>query len=449
MRLDSGDINPPSWKWTMFPGKDAVLALLGILLSSTFHFAYFLSDSEHISPDSPSYLEPAISILKGKGFVGSNGLPETMRTPGYPLFLAVCMALGMGVREIVILQHTLAAILAGGVYYLARRLGASRGFAFLPCLLYGIDFPSLHGANRILTETLFTLLFFPVFWLALKWTMKEMPVRPFWGAVVGGLGGLSALVRPISLFYIVPLSVALWVSGERRRILNLLIMTVAFAISPIMWALRNQEQAGVFTLSSITGETLLFWRAAGVLAIKEKGEFDANRALQAERLREIAAERVAANGLAELATLPHARKAEVYSQLAKEILLAHPWGTLLLTVRGAAVILLRGGGAGISALTGLPRSLSRFLGAIYGSMCFLFFLLGIRMLWRENPHASIFLAMTVAYFVLMPAGGEASPRFRVPIVPCYAVCISIGLGKAMLLASEKLRSLRGVHVREP
>jgi hypothetical protein len=186
-----------------------------------------------------------------------------------------------------------------------------------------------------------------------------------------------------------------------------------------------------------------------VLAIKEKGEFDANRALQAERLREIAAERVAANGLAELATLPHARKAEVYSQVAKEILLAHPWETLLLTVRGAAVTLLGGGGAGISALTGLPRSLSRFLGAIYGSMCFLFFLLGIRMLWRENPHASIFLAMTVAYFVLMPAGGEASPRFRVPIVPCYAVCTSIGLGKAMLLASEKLRSLRGVHVPEP
>jgi len=449
MRLDSGDINPPSWKWTMFPGKDAVLALLAILLSSTFHFAYFSSDSAHISPDSPSYLEPAISMLKGKGFVGSNGLPETMRTPGYPLFLAVCMALGMGVREIVILQHTLAALLAGGVYYLARRLGASRGFALLACLLYGIDFPSLHGANRILTEIVFTTILFPLIWIVLTWTKKEGPVRPFGAAVVGVLGGLSALVRPISVFYIVPLWFALWVSAERRRIVNLLIISVAFAIFPVMWALRNQEKAGVFTLSSITGETLLFWRAAGVLAIKEKGEFDANRALQAERLREIAAERITANRLAERPSLTHAKKAEIYSQLAKEILLAYPWETLLLSVRGAAVTLLGGGGAGISALTGLPRSPSRLLGAIYGSMCFLFFFVGISKLWREDRQAALFLAMTVGYFALMPAGGEASPRFRVPIVPCYAVCISIGLGKAMLLASEKLRSLRGVHVREP
>ena len=436
MRLDSGDINPPSWKWTMFPGKDAVLALLAILLSFAFHFAYFLTDSEHISPDSPSYLEPAISMLKGKGFVGSNGLPETMRTPGYPLFLAVCMALGMGVREIVILQHTLAALLAGGVYYLARRLGASRGFAFLPCILYGIDFPSLQAANRILTETLFTLLFFPVFWLALEWTMKEMPVRPFWGAVVGGLGGLSALVRPISLFYIVPLSVALWVSGERRRILNLLIVTVAFAISPIMWALRNQEQAGVFTLSSITGETLLFWRAAGVLAIKEKGEFDANRALQAERLREIAAERVAANGLAERASVPHAKKAEIYSQLAKEILLANPWETLLVTMRGFATVLLGGGGVPISRLTGLSHGSSRFAGLVYGSVCFLFFALGLRFVWKENWRAAVFVAATVAYFALTPAGGEAYSRFRVPIVPCYVVAVSLGIREAVSMAAK-------------
>ena len=308
MRVDSGNTNLLSWKWARFVGRDALLALFGILIAACFHFTYLLSDSEHMSPDSPSYLEPAMSILKGKGFVDSNGLPETMRTPGYPLFLAVCMALGMGIREIVTIQHILAAILAGGVYYLARRMGASRGVALIACLLYGIDFPSLQAANRILTETVFTLVLFPVFWLVCEWTRKEKPVSPFWGAVVGCLGGLSALVRPISVFYIVPLWLALWVSAERRRILNLVIVSVAFAIFPLMWAFRNQEKAGVFSLSSITGESLLFWRAAGVLAIGEKGEFDTIRALHAERLREIAAARLASNGLTEASSILHAKK---------------------------------------------------------------------------------------------------------------------------------------------
>jgi hypothetical protein len=417
-------------------GGDVFWAGLGILVAAGFHFVYFMVDSEHIAPDSPSYLGPAISVLGGKGFVGLDGLPETMRTPGYPLFLTFCAAMGMGIREVVLVQHLLSAGLAGGVYYLARSLGTPKGLAFLACLLYGLDFPSLQAANRVLTEAPFTLVLFLVVWIAIEWTRKGCTVTPFAAALAGFLGGLSALVRPISVFYIAPLGVALWISAKKRRLLNLIVLAASFITLPLAWAYRNQREAGVFSLSSITGESLLFWRAAGVLAIGEEGDFDTIRAFHAERLRKIAVDRLAANGVGEASMVPHAKKAEVYSHLAREILLDHPWSTFVLTVKGAGAALLGGGGVPISRLTGLPHNYARFIGAVYGAVCFFCFMLGIHLMWKANWRAALFLLITVGYFTLIPAGGEAYSRFRVPVVPCYVVGVSLGVREAISILEK-------------
>ncbi len=409
--------------------RDVFWAGLGLFVAASFHFFYFLVDPEHIAPDTPSYLGPAYSILEGRGFLGSGGLPETMRTPGYPLFLATCMLLGMETSGVGILQHLLLAALAFGIYYLARTIGAPKGLAFLANILYGIDFPSLQAANRVLTEVLFTLILFFVGWVAVRWTKEGCDVRPAGAALAGFLGGLSALVRPISVFYILPLGVVLWLSAKEKRIVNLVVLTICFSVLPLAWALRNQKEAGLFSLSSITGESLLFWRAAGALAMGERGDFDTMRAFHAKRLRNIALERLADSSPGRTDPTPHAKKAEVYSNLAKEILLGHLWNTLMLTIRGVGAAIFGGGGVPISRLTGLPYNSAKIAGSVWSVVCFLCFVIGIRTLWKENWRTGLLLLVTIGYFVLIPAGGEGYSRFRVPVVPFYVVGIAFGIGK--------------------
>lgn len=414
-----------------FSRRDIFWAGLGFFLTAGFHLLYFFMDSEHIAPDTQSYLCPAISILQGKGFIGCDELPETMRTPGYPLFLAACTLLGMGTSEVVILQHLFLAALTLGIYYLARTLGASKGLGLLACVLYSIDFPSLQGANRVLTEALFTVILFLVGWIAIRWTKEPYDVRPATTALAGLLAGLSALIRPISVFYVFPLGATLWLSAKKKRILNPIVLTICFLALPLGWAFRNQREAGVFALSSITGETLLFWRAAGALAISEKGDFDTLRAFHAERLRKIALERLASAVADAPKGLSHAKKAEAYSELAKEILLDHPWETFLLTVRGVGSTLIGGGEMPISKLTGLHLAYARFISVVWGSLCLLCFLRGAHALWKQNWRAAFFLLMTVGYFVFISAGGEAYSRFRVPVVPFYVVGTAYGIGQIL------------------
>ena len=49
-------------------------------------------------------------------------------------------------------------------------------------------------------------------------------------------------------------------------------------VLPVGWGLRNLHHTGVFTISSIGGNNLLTYRAAGALAIEDDGDFDSDLA---------------------------------------------------------------------------------------------------------------------------------------------------------------------------
>src|SRR5512141_3385505 len=101
----------------------ALVFVFALVLSAHLTYQYY-SAGDYVFPDSETYLAPARGLLHGWGFASAEGDPETLRTPGYPLFLVPFLAFGASARAIVAVQHVFMAIIAGVLFALAWRRGA-------------------------------------------------------------------------------------------------------------------------------------------------------------------------------------------------------------------------------------------------------------------------------------------------------------------------------------
>ncbi len=81
--------------------------------------------------DTHTYLQPACSLLASRDFV-RQGVPELVRTPGYPLLLTLGVALGHVELVTVLLQIALSLATVWLVHRLALLVGASRRAAPWP-----------------------------------------------------------------------------------------------------------------------------------------------------------------------------------------------------------------------------------------------------------------------------------------------------------------------------
>lgn len=96
----------------------------------------YCSQGDFYYPDSFTYLTPALNLQRGLGF-SNEGDPETIRTPGYPVFLLPFLAMKAPAGAIAATQHLLDALLAVAIYVLARRAGARRWAAMAGALVWG------------------------------------------------------------------------------------------------------------------------------------------------------------------------------------------------------------------------------------------------------------------------------------------------------------------------
>src|SRR5262249_24524058 len=147
---------------------------------------------------------PARNLLRGAGFVDASGVIETLRTPGYPLLLA---AFGARIVPVIVLQHLLNVLIAIGIYLVAApRLG--RGIPTPAALLFAVDTPTIHYANKVLSETLFTGLLLVVF--ALVVARRRLPLAC-------ALTGALVLIRPVAVAYFIVVAAYLLFRRVRLR----------------------------------------------------------------------------------------------------------------------------------------------------------------------------------------------------------------------------------------
>ena len=402
--------------------SNLVTALAIFFLTLATHLAYFFaSNGDFYYPDSATYLAPAQNLAHGLGFVNWLHVPETIRTPGYPLFLVPFVLITSSPVPIVLLQHLLDALLAVAVFRTAERWSGSCGVAIAAALLFGFDPATIHYANKVLSETLFTVVFFATFLGAIEARGKR-------GAILTGLAaGALVLIRPVAILWFLVIAIYFW----RRRIV------IAFVISalilPVAWGMRNRVKTGVFTIASVAGTNMLMHRAAGALAIMDDYEFpDALRDRQAELLEQAEVMIDRAEHVPDRNELPHAVQAQYFGALGRRIFLQHPIGAVMITLHGIEMNLFDSDQDSMMIVSQVPATIVQMTLDVCTHIEFFLAVIGLCVMWRRDRTLTIFVALTLLYFIVISAGAESEARFRVPFMPLYAIAAAFAIsGRAV------------------
>ncbi len=396
-------------------------------------------------PDAVGYLQAARNLAEHGTFSLSEApplVPDTVRTPGYPLLLA---ATGPSAWRALWVQAALGAASVALVYAAGVALWGSEAAALLAALGLAVDPVTVLNTGLLGTETVFVFCFCAAFLLFAR-AFAADDDRPGPWAAAGLLFGLCPLVRPAGLYFFVFGAAAMLVARGRRALWK---PTAAFVlaalIGPAAWMARNKAALGTATFSSIQGLNIFGMRAAAVEMRLTGQGFDQALASVQEQLRRDHPQ-----------PFSSVEEQAAYSgRWAERFILSHPlaYGEEMAV---DTVKMLGGHGLEIAAwgvlkdprydpMHPLPASghfsgtralLSDHPGLAVPLVLYLLFLAAVYALaargawsaWRCGQRASAAAAVSpIAYFIAVSAGAMAYYRFRLPLMPAVFLLAGRGL----------------------
>ena len=239
-------------------------ALFKLATLAHVYFVNPLGEQALIFPDSLGYIYPAQTLLTyGQLWEAVSAAPLLMRTPGYPVFLAlVQMLTHSSTWGVVIVQNLLSLFLLLPVYLTAFRLGdktAARwaaGFCAASVLYFSLSF-------AVLTEMLCVFLLAWFVFFAVRWLQTTRRGDLLAAAL---LLAAAVYVRP-AVYYFVPVSFVLagaFAAYQKSRTLAkqaalfLLLPSVLFIGA---WQLRNYVKTGYSGFTTVGAYNLYVWNA--------------------------------------------------------------------------------------------------------------------------------------------------------------------------------------------
>lgn len=447
----------PREAWTL-----AFIALVIILLQGAILLNFgpwrpeVLAHSTLLTSDSQEYEGLARCICEQGSFCDN-----TLRTPGYPLFIAAVYAAAGNKPWVVLLAQVGVAVATAMLVFGIGRLIHSARVGLIAAALWAVDPPSMFAPSMLLADGLFVLILLAALFIYLR-GLQRASLRL--ALMSGLLLGLATLTRPVGQYYalILALAVLCWTKQEMRwrgKFASLLILAFLAALSP--WVYRNHSQYQSLKLSTVQGITLLEWQVAEYLSRRDGAPIDVVRL----RLRSEAI----AMGYIDQGN-PFANEA-VEQRLAMKYVWRDPAGFAIATLRGMAFMYLNLGtsailertaptydpaptGAAPTASTvALPFSfkLDRIaeratVAAIIVPVLvlqFVLFVIGTRELWRLRQRFFLGLVfLAIAYFTLT-VGANGTLRFRLPLVPLYLLVGAVAVDS--LLRRPEQGVFRATH----
>ena len=442
---------PILWFWYILSAALLVRSLIPIL-------AYFYTRDVTIFqvPDTASYVEPARQLIKHGHFSASDGTPEIIRTPGYPILLVLALSLDRLDLVMIGLQILISRFTVYLVYRTADLLFEAEGVALFAAALYAAEPLSMLYTSMLITETLFAA----VVMVAVYYFMRYLRGESLWDLLASGVAfSASVYVRPIG--YFLPMILTAWLSGlamisghgSKRR---LMIHLSAFAIVSLgltsLWQVRNKVETGYSGFSGISSLDLYFYSAASVLAAKQHVPF-----VQMQHRLGYLDERIYFRRHPEQKAWPLAQRLNFMNREADSILLSNPFTYARIHFEGSLRFIFdpgstdflkffdlypkQGGLLGVLVDQGVGKTMETLLFTrplVFWSNVVLLPLLALNLLCacavlfskRLMRDPCVLTALLiVVYYLLISGGPVGSSRFRHPAMPIISILAGYGISR--------------------
>lgn len=245
--------------------KDKIFLIIalaaGMVKLAGLVYLFFLNplgEQALIFPDSLGYIFPAQSWLTyGQFWEAVSASPMVLRTPGYPLFLALVQFFtGSSTWGVVIVQNLLAIVLLLPVYLTTRELAGIHAARWAAgCCAASTLYFSL--AFAVLTETLCAFLLAWFVWALVRWLNVKKPL--YLALAAASLAG-AIYVRPVAYYLMIPLSLVLLLlttRPQRKQVLGCFIVPLVLLVGA--WHMRNYIQTGYAGFSTVGAYNLYIW----------------------------------------------------------------------------------------------------------------------------------------------------------------------------------------------
>lgn len=390
---------------------------------------------------SESYYELANNMLSGRGFSGTEHepfIPESWRTPLYPLFIAAIVKIFGTYWAVIITQIIVGSIVAAQAKRISYCLLANKKIALGVGVFFAIEPVMVRLSSILLTETLFLALFF-AFLLKLY---NYLESKKFYSLAVSAvLLGLTTLTRPITQY--LPVFVIAFLIWHFRKKLSFRVgwhivgfISIFLAIlSP--WLYRNIRVFESPSLAATKANNLYGYFVPSILA------FENNVSYNEAKTKFFAEENIPGLEVVNLTTADH------FTQRSLEIIKNHPITAVELAGLTTVAFFTHDGYLDVIQdlgylKTGLPKipvfkiiqspklslkiisdvikgpGIIIVAGRIFWTLLSLLALVGIVMRinytgWRQDKF--LFSILLMVYFVLTTAvvGFGVTARYRTPI----------------------------------
>ncbi len=402
--------------------------------------------------DPPGYYQLALNLAEHGVYSQGTGvpyLPEANRTPGYPLFLdLVFQVSGPSVVAVAIAQSLLHAL----VGVMIARLG-ERNFGSVRIGMGGALFWAIAPIPSVFSGILFTEILFTSVFLLLLLLLTDPPLRR--AAVAGGVLGIGILIRPIAILVWPALLPFFFLgSGWRRWVARYAVFSLILVAVVSPWIYRNTVVFGKPIVSSIQGNNLLYYNAAGYIARRDGLTLRESQELAIQEYQAYLLEK-------KLQPATPMEESDAMSATAIRILSADPiralWFNWLDSLNG-----FRPGvsylfmflapdsltpndttGAELSpAVSNLDRPeilLTAVLLSVFYGFLFLLAAAGIVSLVRKRNWKVLTLFGIPCFFLMYSPGLASNARFRIPVEPLLCLLAAAALSEILPLIITRFR----------
>jgi len=430
----------------------AGIIILGFVVRMIFFIDIFSHYGEAgfypaVNEDAGEYISIAKNILHNGVFsrdAAAPFTPETFRTPGYPVFIALNLLFFKAIPFAVVTQTILWLLAVFFIYKLAILIFKSERAGLIAAVFSTFEPAIIYWNVQIASETLFTvLMIFGIYWMFLFWKGNKFNFLLLSAFFIGWANITRPIGEYLNYFYALAILIFFLRKNWRKAVISAGMFLVVINVIAAPLILRNMALYGSREISWASAVGFgKYLRAINIEAKAPEFETSAlprNSFLAANKIKEETAAAIVKYPLAFIKV--HALSAfpfflgDGYLNIAKFLLPKASLNKVVTDWQGSVKELLNFS----SGRSGLDF-LAFWAGKIFWALIMLGFVFGFIQLLREPEKRwpAVFLLAIIYYFFLATGVGSYS-RFRFPVNPFIFLIFSYGINYALTRVNAKNR----------